>query len=705
MKLLYVWFNRSESGFIRNTGFNFSPEYEFSVDYSAYNDCYTLSCIHTETCKDIWQRDNIAGLTAIVGENGSGKTTLLNALLSPNVFRKQQFDADISYKEYYAEQDQLQEKICIYDINGKMIIIHNLMPDNFRCLVPKWFHGETEVIEYNVNTMDPEDYSKCIEFINHQTVIYLSNSFYLSNSSGVSISDQRLQSICLTPRSLLSPSSVFFNKITMNRAPVDKHVNFYMLQRAIRTYKQQTNQFDIQSIFQMVLDLQYYTFLLNNFKDNPILSQYIKPLHINICRTSEIFRRDSNMESVYSDTMKWAGVRTKNISKYLNIFSSLVTLLLFEMKYVFGDEVLLTEDTSDLTCAEYLQIAEHMLENHSRIRPANDEQFEYYQHGLEEIKTLYTILVDCSYIQSTLPPEDMAYNEEIILSCTGNEEKYLQFCDCINSFAQYKYSFVLKYLQIESSGMSSGERAMQNMFSWLLLPPSFNKYIEEAPIPTKDDVLLLIDEIDLYMHPEWQRRCLKILAETLKYQYPDKCVQLIIATHSPLVLSDIPKQNTLYLKGISESGTSLQLELADYDETCETFGANIHQILNRSFFLKNTMGSYAYETIHTIAKDLQQLKTLITNNHEIDEIFKKRCESYRSTISLISEPLIRNKLHSLYCDCFPHNQEIDTQVLEQSIDSVPDKAKYMNLDQVSQLKEKLERVAEELGEFLQEKTK
>ena len=53
--------------------------------------------------------------------------------------------------------------------------------------------------------------------------------------------------------------------------------------------------------------------------------------------------------------------------------------------------------------------------------------------------------------------------------------------------------------------MSSGERAMQNMFSWLTLIPKLDK-IMSIERETTQNMLLLIDEIDLYSHPEWQRR-------------------------------------------------------------------------------------------------------------------------------------------------------------------------------------------------------
>lgn len=54
------------------------------------------------------------------------------------------------------------------------------------------------------------------------------------------------------------------------------------------------------------------------------------------------------------------------------------------------------------------------------------------------------------------------------------------------------------------------------------------------------NAIILIDEIDTYLHPKWQRNILNVLAK----HFPN--VQFVITTHSPLVVSylrDIPKED------------------------------------------------------------------------------------------------------------------------------------------------------------------
>ncbi len=54
--------------------------------------------------------------------------------------------------------------------------------------------------------------------------------------------------------------------------------------------------------------------------------------------------------------------------------------------------------------------------------------------------------------------------------------------------------------------------------------------------------IVLIDEIDLHLHPQWQREVLPALQKT----FPN--IQFIVTTHSPLVLSKIDKDNIFILK-------------------------------------------------------------------------------------------------------------------------------------------------------------
>jgi predicted ATP-binding protein involved in virulence len=54
--------------------------------------------------------------------------------------------------------------------------------------------------------------------------------------------------------------------------------------------------------------------------------------------------------------------------------------------------------------------------------------------------------------------------------------------------------------------------------------------------------VVVIDELDMHLHPAWQRRVVMVLRET----FP--CVQFFAATHSPLIIGELSTSNILLLR-------------------------------------------------------------------------------------------------------------------------------------------------------------
>ncbi|MEB3311766.1 MAG: AAA family ATPase [Snowella sp.] len=81
--------------------------------------------------------------------------------------------------------------------------------------------------------------------------------------------------------------------------------------------------------------------------------------------------------------------------------------------------------------------------------------------------------------------------------------------------------------------------------------------------------IVLIDEIDLHLHPQWQRRVLPALTKT----FPN--CQFIVTTHSPQVLSEVPRESVFIL----ENG-----KLLEYSP--HTLGRDSNSILSEIFNVK-----------------------------------------------------------------------------------------------------------------------
>lgn len=62
--------------------------------------------------------------------------------------------------------------------------------------------------------------------------------------------------------------------------------------------------------------------------------------------------------------------------------------------------------------------------------------------------------------------------------------------------------------------------------------------------------IVLLDEIDLHLHPRWQRT----ISSTLREQFPE--VQFIVTTHSPFVVQALDLRDVIHLRTSSEHGVS-----------------------------------------------------------------------------------------------------------------------------------------------------
>lgn len=151
--------------------------------------------------------------------------------------------------------------------------------------------------------------------------------------------------------------------------------------------------------------------------------------------------------------------------------------------------------------------------------------------------------------------------------------------------------------------------------------------------------------MEICFHPEYQRTFLKLLIDTLDRIELNKTahIHVIIATHSPFILSDIPSGNVLKIK----DGRVCEKE--------ETFGANIHTLLNSEFFLEYSIGDIAREKIQSLfcrarkgGKELDNddLKALdYICNHIGDEYLKKQAN--KALYDILGHDELQSRLRKL----------------------------------------------------------
>ena len=146
----------------------------------------------------------------------------------------------------------------------------------------------------------------------------------------------------------------------------------------------------------------------------------------------------------------------------------------------------------------------------------------------------------------------------------------------------------------------------------------------------------MIDEGDILYHPEWQRRYFSEIISFLPEMFPGRQIQLILASNSPFIASDLPKSNLIFLD--LDSCNHVRILEAD-NPKAQTFGANIHLLLKDGFFLERTVGEFAYKTENNIIKKLKGRAFDIK-----DYVY---CQQL---IAAVGEPIVRNKLQEMLDD-------------------------------------------------------
>jgi len=155
---------------------------------------------------------------------------------------------------------------------------------------------------------------------------------------------------------------------------------------------------------------------------------------------------------------------------------------------------------------------------------------------------------------------------------------------------------------------------------------------------------IVFDEIELYYHPEFQRT---FIEETLAYISALKlqhieAINLIFITHSPFILSDIPKQAVMFLE--TYNGITEQVDPFSKN----TFAANIHDLLSTSFFLTDGLiGEFSKRKVQDV------INWCLSSSD--DRIHSQ----VRQTIEMIDDPIIKVKLTEMYARKISLNVEVE----------------------------------------------
>lgn len=180
--------------------------------------------------------------------------------------------------------------------------------------------------------------------------------------------------------------------------------------------------------------------------------------------------------------------------------------------------------------------------------------------------------------------------------------------------------------------LSSGEMAFLSMWGRL-----YEFVRERERGHRKYDVMVFLDESETALHPSWQRKLVWYTIWFFEHFAPHARAHLLFASHSPILLSDIPKSNVHFMFVDSRKKSRQQKELA---RLSDTFAANVFDLYRLSFFMnEGTVGKFASMKVNGMLRKASSRKKLFN-----DQYIPVADEDLERVVKLIGDPFIRHYL-------------------------------------------------------------
>lgn len=608
MELLYIWIDQFRN--IEKQGFNFSSKFKFDIvqlqGYSGRN--YELSISLNEDYVSLFP-NNIVGVTGIVGKNGSGKSTLLHCLklLSGGLTR---LPTPLIFCLYDRESKQIS---TFYYKSGVEEVMQSLSVSVGSLPAFRKLYKVAKAKSYSLSTLNGINEKidgLGFEFKDHVACCYFSNAFdshYEANYNGIiNISTNARVEIFLS-KYIEKEINDALKKSNQPRTInlFRSHMREYHKQelRTVLKFISYTNKRKPKNIIEIPSEVS----ISFNFDDYRYLCD-------DLSKTSILFKKE-DLEKIHRAAIAALRRSKDNRSNFSNLillgsFYYILRWDLFKPNRVSADEVRTAISKIGQTKGSVFIKLNQLI---SQLNVLDDEDLK---------STSIADLIGITFKKS-LDKISFVSNLAISELTTFTVKADTNLFSLLNAIYDLKYTVESSFIDYYWRGLSTGEEAFLNHFARL------NDAKKELRQKT---VWLLIDEGDLYFHPQWQKQYLDQLLSYVNFIFPRNRVQVFLTTHSPFIASDLPKQNLIFLKK-NESGKCVTTEK---DAQKETFGANIHELFTDSFFLEGGLiGEFAKKQIQLIIDWLN-----IPSTQEHTQILSK--------INIVGEPIIKVKLIEMY---------------------------------------------------------
>ena len=328
--------------------------------------------------------------------------------------------------------------------------------------------------------------------------------------------------------------------------------------------------------------------------------------------------------------------------------------------YIYGDSYSKLAQTSEITFLPYNEWAN----TNFRLNSMDSTgltfavfAFSGYRHiegkrveALKETEDFNPLFQSLEFIKDYNQEHQLTINQLIANNISKsaiekgrNEAKSVKFANVINSIQQviseitsWKVEFDLETEPTKLITKVNGDEldfdvlpdGLRSLISWiadLLGKVDLLKWQDDLPIFEKN-LILLLDEIEVHLHPAWQRKVLPVVQKLFKNS------QIFVSTHSPFVVNSIDDAWVYKLKlengkakvesvERSEDGNSYSYVLEETFDIKEEFDVGVQKDLDEFYKLRNSILSNG-SSKKDISKITRLAKEIAEQSEELNTIIQ-----------------------------------------------------------------------------------